>query len=98
MKRTSNEDVSGIPGNHVMDYAPVLGMREKNTLFGGSERVGGNNGLTGMDIHLRVATVGTIAASTCSLCFVVSDVPSRRRSGRTRMNNTKTDGPSVSPC
>ena len=60
-------------------------------LFEDSDRAGGNDKRTGMDIHLRIAIVKTIVASTCSLLFVVSDVRSRRRSGRTRMNNTRTD-------
>ena len=64
-------------------------------LFEGSDRVGGNDELTGMDIHLRIATVGTIVASTCSLLFVVSNVRSRRGGGRTRMNSTRTNDPSV---
>jgi hypothetical protein len=50
-------DVSSVPGRHIMHYAPALGMREKKMLFEGSDRVGGNNGPTGMDTHLRIATV-----------------------------------------
>ena len=78
-----------------MDYAPPLGMREKNMLFEGSDQVGGKNRVTGADTHLRIPTVGKILASTCSLLIVVPDVPSRNGGDRTRTNNAKTDGPSV---
>ena len=67
-------------------------------LFGGSVRVGENNRLTDADAYLRIATVHTIVASTCSLLLVVSDVRSRNRDDRTKMNNAKTDGPSVLAC
>ena len=86
------------PGSHIMDYAPALRIRGKNMLFESSDGVGGNIELIVVDTHLRTATVGTLVASIYSLLLVVSDVPSRNRGDRTRMNNMKTDGPSVPPC
>ena len=66
-------------------------------LFEVSVGVGGNNELTGVDMHLRIATAEAMPASTCSSLLVVPDAPSQNRDGHTRMNNTKTDGPSVWP-
>ena len=65
-------------------------------LFGSSDGVGGYNGPTRTDTHLRTCALGTILANTYSLLLVVPDVPSRNRGDRTKMNSTKTDNPSVS--
>ena len=58
-------------------------------LFGGSDRVRGNNGPTEVDTHLRMPTVWTIVANTYSLLVIVPDVPLRSRGDRTRKNNTR---------
>ena len=68
-------DMSSVPSRHIMDYPLALGMREKTMLFRDSDRIGGNNGPTGMGTHLRISTVGTIVASTYSLLSVVPGVP-----------------------
>ena len=67
-------------------------------LFESSDGVGGNNELIGVDTYLQIPTLGSIVASIYSLLAVVSNVRSRDTGGRTRMNSTKTDGPSVPPC
>ena len=64
-------------------------------LFGSSDRVLGNGGPTGMGAYLLMSTAGTTVASTYSLSFVVSDVPSRNGDDHTKMNNTKTGNPSA---
>ena len=97
MKRTSNKGDEQRSGA-AMDYAPSSSMREKKILFESSDRVAENNGLTGVGTHLRIPTIGTIVASTYSLLVVVSDVRSRNGGDHTRINNTKSNGPSVPPC
>ena len=72
-------------------------MRDKKKLCEGSDKVAGNDGPTEMGAYLRMSIVGTIVASTYSLLPVVSDVPSRNRGEHTKMNNTRTDDPSVLP-
>ena len=89
------KDMSSVPGRHI-DYAHASRTQEKNILFVGSDGVVEHKGPAEMDTHLRIATVDTIAASTCSLSPVVSGMPSRNRGDRTRTNNTRTDDPSVS--
>ena len=88
-------NVSNIPGRRVMHPVPDLRMRERKILFDSLGEVVGNLGLTGTDTHLRIATVGTIVARTCSLLFIVSGMQPQNEDGRTRMNNTRTDDPSV---
>ena len=67
-------DVSNFPRGHIVDYAPSLSMWGKSTLFESLDGVRGNNELTGVYTYLRIATRGTIVASTYSLLVVVSDV------------------------
>ena len=67
-------------------------------LFESLDGVGENNELIEVDTHILIATVGTLVASTYSLLYGLSEVPSKNRGDRTRMNNTKTDGLSVLPC
>ena len=84
-------NVSSVSGLRIGHSVPGFRTREKKLLFEGSDGVVRNKRLTGMDTHLRIATIGTIVARTCSLLLIVSRVQPRNRGGRTRTNNTRTD-------
>ena len=88
-------NVSSVPGLYIGHPVPGFRTRDKKPLFESSDWVVWNKRLTGMDTHIRIATVGTIEARTCSLLLVISGVQPRNRGGRTRMNNTRADDPSV---
>ena len=47
-------DMSGAPYHPIMHYTPALYTQPEDAgaLYGGSVRVGGNNGSTGADTHL----------------------------------------------
>ena len=63
------KDVNSDPGRHFIHHAPSSSMWEKKLLFESSDGVGGNKGLTEVDTHLLIATVGTPGANTYSLLY-----------------------------